>query len=54
MHIEVNADGLLGKAYPVNRVQGQYRIALLGDSITSGEAVDAESNFAGKVIKMVR
>ena len=47
MHIEVNADGLLGKAYPVNRVQGQYRIALLGDSFTSGEAVDAESNFAG-------
>ena len=47
MHIEVNADGLLGKAYPVNRVQGQYRIALLGDSFTSGEAVDPESNFAG-------
>ena len=47
MHIEVNADGLLGKAYPVNRVPGKYRIALLGDSFTSGEAVDPESKFAG-------
>lgn len=47
MHIEVNADGLLGKAYSVNRVSGKYRIALLGDSFTSGEAVDPESKFAG-------
>ena len=47
MHIEVNADGLLGKAYPVNRVLGKYRIALLGDSFTSGEAVDPESKFSG-------
>jgi len=47
MHIEVNADGLLGKAYPINRVPGKYRIALLGDSFTSGEAVDPESKFAG-------
>ena len=47
MHIEVNADGLLGKAYPVNRVPGKYRIALLGDSFTSGEAVDPESKFSG-------
>jgi len=47
MHIEINADGLLGKAYPVNRVPGKYRIALLGDSFTSGEAVDPESKFAG-------
>ena len=47
MHIEVNADGLLGKDYPVNRVPGKYRIALLGDSNTSGEAVDPESKFAG-------
>ena len=47
MHIEVNADGLLGKAYPVNRFPGIYRIALLGDSFTSGEAVDPESKFSG-------
>ena len=47
MHIEVNADGLLGKAYPVNRFSGKYRIALLGDSFTSGEAVNPESKFAG-------
>ncbi len=47
MHIEVNADGLLGKAYSVNRAPGKYRIALLGDSFTSGEAVDPESKFAG-------
>tara|TARA_Y100000588_G_scaffold66273_1_gene66635 strand:+ start:2955 stop:4040 length:1086 start_codon:yes stop_codon:yes gene_type:complete len=47
MHIKVNAGGLLGKAYPVNRVPGKYRIALLGDSFTSGEAVDPESKFSG-------
>jgi len=47
MHIEVNADGLLGKAYPVNRTPGKYRIALLGDSFTSGEAVDPEIKFSG-------
>ena len=51
MHIEVNADGLLGKAYPVNRVLGKYRIALLGDSFTSGEAVDPESKFSGVWVK---
>ena len=27
MHIEINADGLLGKAYPVNRFSEKYRIA---------------------------
>jgi hypothetical protein len=47
MHFEVNADGLLGKAYSINRVPGKYRIALLGDSFTSGEAIDPESKFAG-------
>jgi len=47
MHVQVNADGLLGKAYPVNRVPGKYRIALLGDSFTSAEAVDPEIKFAG-------
>jgi len=47
MYIEVNADGLLGKAYPVKRIPGKYRIALLGDSLTSGEAVDPEIKFSG-------
>ena len=47
MHVEVNADGLLGKAYPINRVPGKYRIALLGDSFTSAEAVDPKIKFAG-------
>ena len=47
MYVEVNADGLLGKAYPVNRVPGNFRIALLGDSFTSAEAVSAEKKFAG-------
>ncbi|MBT6717146.1 MAG: SGNH/GDSL hydrolase family protein [Nitrospina sp.] len=47
MHVEVNADGLLGKPYPVERVPGKYRIALLGDSFTSAEAVAPELKFAG-------
>ena len=45
MHVEVNADGLLGKAYPVNRVPGNFRIALLGDSFTSAEAVSEKKNL---------
>ena len=47
MYIEINFDGLLGKAYPVNRVPGKFRIALLGDSFTAGEAVIPEKKFAG-------
>jgi hypothetical protein len=47
MHVEVNADGLLGKAYPVERISGKFRIAVLGDSFTSGEAVVPEKKFAG-------
>ena len=47
MHVEVNMDGLLGKAYPVNRVPGKFRVALLGDSFTSAEAVIPKKKFAG-------
>lgn len=47
MYVEVNADGLLGKPYPIGRVPGKFRIALLGDSFTSGEAVKQEEKFAG-------
>jgi hypothetical protein len=47
MHVEVNADGLLGKAYPVKRIPGKFRIALLGDSFTSAEAAAPDKKFAG-------
>ena len=47
MYVEINSDGLLGKAYPVNRVPGKFRIALLGDSFTAGEAIIPEKKFAG-------
>ena len=47
MHVEVNAEGLLGKPYPIERVNGKFRIALLGDSFTSAEAVKPEEKFAG-------
>lgn len=47
MHVEVNADGLLGKAYPVKRIPGKLRIAVLGDSFTSAEAVIPAKNFSG-------
>ena len=47
MYVEINSDGLLGKAYPVNRVPGKFRIALLGDSFAAGEAVIPEKKFAG-------
>jgi lysophospholipase L1-like esterase len=47
MHVEVNADGLLGKAYPVKRIPGKFRIAVLGDSFTSAEAAVPDKKFAG-------
>jgi hypothetical protein len=47
MYVEVNADGLLGKAYPVPRTPGKLRVAVLGDSFTSGEAVPPDKKFAG-------
>jgi hypothetical protein len=47
MHVEVNSDGLLGKAYPVKRTSGKFRIAVLGDSFTSAEAAAPDKKFAG-------
>ena len=47
MHVEVNADGLLGKAYPVKRIPGKFRIAVLGDSFTSAEAAVPDKKFVG-------
>jgi hypothetical protein len=47
MHVEVNADGLLGKAYPVKRIPGKFRIAVLGDSFTSAEAAAPDKKFVG-------
>jgi len=47
MHVEVNADGLLGKAYPVMRIPGKFRIAVLGDSFTSAEAAAPDKKFVG-------
>ena len=47
MFIKINADGLLGKPYPVRRIPGKLRIAVLGDSFTSGEAVVPEKKFSG-------
>ena len=45
MYVEINSDGLLVKAYPVNRVPGKFRIALLGDSFTAGAAIIPEKNL---------
>lgn len=47
MYVEVNADGLLGKPYPIARTPGKLRVAVLGDSFTSGEAVPPDKKFAG-------
>jgi hypothetical protein len=47
MHVEVNSDGLLGKAYPVKRIPGKFRIAVLGDSFTSAEAAAPDKKFVG-------
>ena len=47
MHVKVNSEGLLGKLYPTERLNGKFRIALLGDSFTSAEAVKPEEKFAG-------
>jgi len=47
-YIEINADGLLGKSYPVKRQPEIKRIAILGDSFTSGEAVTPDKKFTGQ------
>ena len=47
MYVEVNADGLLGKSYPIDRTPGKLRVAVLGDSFTSGEAIPPDKKFAG-------
>jgi len=47
MYIEINSDGLLGKPYPTARTPGKLRVAVLGDSFTSGEAVSPEKKFSG-------
>jgi len=46
-YIEINADGLLGKSYPIARTPGKFRVAVLGDSLTSGEAVSPDKKFSG-------
>ena len=48
MYVEVNSlMACWAKAYPVERIPGKFRIAVLGDSFTSGEAVVPEKKFAG-------
>jgi hypothetical protein len=47
IYVEINSDGLLGKAYPVNRVPGKFRIALLGDSFAAAERVIPREKFTG-------
>jgi hypothetical protein len=37
--ISINSDGLIDKEYPIERVEGTKRIAVLGDSFTAGEEV---------------
>ena len=48
MYVEVNADGLLGKPYSIKRIPGIKRVAVLGDSFTSGEAVTPDKKFTGQ------
>jgi hypothetical protein len=46
MNVEFNSDGLLGKAYPVERIPGKFPISVLGDSFTSVEAVVQEKKIS--------
>ncbi len=43
--LRTNSDGLLDKEYPLERVPGTFRVAVLGDSFTAGEEVEDGYEF---------
>ena len=43
--VSTNSDGLIDKEYPVKRTPGTARIAVLGDSMTAGEATPMGLRF---------
>ena len=43
--ISINSDGLIDREYPVERVPGTARVAVLGDSMTAGEAAPMGLRF---------
>ncbi|MFQ5672911.1 MAG: SGNH/GDSL hydrolase family protein [Nitrospinales bacterium] len=44
-YIKVNSDGLVDKDYPVDRVPGKLRIAVLGDSFAAAEEIEPGKKF---------
>lgn len=43
--LTINSDGLIDKNYPVKKMPGTARVAVLGDSMTAGEATPAGLRF---------
>ncbi len=43
--LETNGDGMIDRGYPVERVPGALRVAVLGDSFTAGEEVAMGKRF---------
>jgi hypothetical protein len=43
--ISINSDGMIDKEYPVERIKGLRRVAVLGDSFTAGEEVEMGHRF---------
>ncbi|HET7293561.1 MAG TPA: HEAT repeat domain-containing protein [Vicinamibacteria bacterium] len=42
---EWNADGLRDAAHPVDKIEGDWRVAVLGDSVTLGAGIEAKEAF---------
>lgn len=42
---EWNADGLRDAAHPVDKIEGDWRVAVLGDSVTLGAGIEASEAF---------
>ncbi len=43
--LNINSDGMIDKGYPVERVPGTLRVAVLGDSFTAGEEMAMGKRF---------
>lgn len=49
VRIKTNAEGYVGKDYPVEKPPGKKRIAILGDSYVAALQVDVEQNFSSQL-----
>ncbi len=52
--IEINADGMRDREFPLDKPPGTFRIAVIGDSITFGYRVGAEQTYPKVLERLLR